>query len=203
MVKLSMKFEKDMGIEEIKVVKGFLSQEEIDFYINYIDNNNHIFRTDGIHGDKRKVIMFGNDMHHREKSEMTLSKVKDIEDKIRNELFVRVETKAKEIYQNRKDLLVCSFFIAKQSAGGKVEEHVDTDGGINMQFKYGGVIYLNKMDEGGKLKFPELNYEYSPEPGDLVLFPSRPYQYRHVVEEIYQDRYSLPVWLTEYPLWKL
>jgi hypothetical protein len=198
-----MKFEKDMGIEEIKIIKDFLSPEEVDFYIKYINDNEHKFRVSAVSGNTRKVLMFGKDINHKEKSEITFDKVSDIADKLQQDLFPRVEAKVKEVFNNRKDLMVCSFFIAKQTSGATIEEHTDTDGGLNMQFKYGGVIYLNKMTSGGKLKFPEFNYEYNPEPGDFVIFPSRPLQYRHLVEKINEDRYSLPIWLTEYPFWKL
>lgn len=198
-----MKFESDMGIEEIKVIKNFLSQEEISLFINYIENNPDIYLADDMQDKVRKTLIFGKDGYYKERSELTLDKIKDIEPILRNSIFPRVELTAKEIYDNKKDLMVCSFFLAKQSKGAIVSEHVDTDGGINMHFKYGGVIYLNSMKSGGKLKFPELEYEYTPEPGDLVLFPSKPYQYRHVVEEINEDRYSLPIWVTEYPFWKL
>jgi hypothetical protein len=198
-----MKFESDMGIEEIKIIENFLSQDEIDMLISYINKKIDIFITDDAHGETRHTIMFGKDSYYGERSEVTLDKIKEIEPILRNDIFPRVELAIKKAYDSKKDLMVCSFFLAKQSKGAVVPEHVDTDGGLNMHFKYGGVIYLNSMQIGGKLKFTGLNYEYTPKPGDLVVFPSKPYQYRHTVEEINEDRYSLPIWVTEYELWKI
>jgi len=198
-----MKFEEDMGIEEIKVIKNFLSPEETKFFIDYIDNIDDMLKEWNGAKFERKVLMFGKDGYRKEKSDLTLEKIKDIEPMLRSDLFPRIEASVKEVYKNKKDLMVCAFYLAKQVAGGKIEEHVDNDGGANMQLKYGGVIYLNKMKSGGELKFTKLGHKYTPEPGDLVVFPSRPPQYLHTVNEISEDRYSLPVWVTEYPFWKL
>lgn len=198
-----MENDKTWGIEQIKIIKDFLSPEEIKFYINYINDNFDIFIKNGINGEKRAVLMFGKDNSHKEKSEKNLKKINNIENVLRKDLFPRVEQKIKEVYKNDKDLMVSSFFMAKQTSGAKISEHIDTDGGANLQYKYGGVIYLNKMNNGGKLEFPEFNYSYNPEPGDFVVFPSRPKEYRHKVSEIYEDRYSLPIWVTEYSFWKL
>lgn len=199
-----MKFEKDLGIEEIKVIENFLSPEEVDFFINYMNNNIDIFDINVAHGGAPfKRIMFGKDSHHTKLSYPTLDKVKDIEPLLRKDIFPRIELAIKEAYGNKKDFMVCSFFMTKQYSGSVVKEHIDTDGGTNMQFKYGGVIYLNEMKTGGELKFKELNYEHAPKAGGFIVFPSRPYQYKHSVEEIHEDRYLLAVWVTEYPLWKL
>jgi hypothetical protein len=48
----------------------------------------------------------------------------------------------------------------------------------------------------GKLDFPALNFKYSPEEGDLVLFPSQGNQFWHGVDLISEDRYSIALWMT-------
>lgn len=198
-----MRTSKEISIEQIKIIKNFVSKEEIDFYINYINKNLHLFIKDETFGESRYTLFFGKDNAHGDKLNLNFDKVKDIEDRLRNDLFPRVEQKIKEIYKNKKDFMVSSFFMAKQSSGGQVPEHIDTDAGLNLHYKYGGAIYLNTMSECGKLEFPDLDYEYSPEAGDFVIFPSRPSQYKHKVAKICQDRYSLPIWVTEYAFWKL
>jgi hypothetical protein len=198
-----MKFEKDMGIEEIKIINNFISQEEADLLISYINNNVDVFNVDYTTGGKRQRLLFGKDSYDNSRSEATLEKIKDIEPFIRKKIFPKVEKTIKKAYSNKKNLMVASFFLVKQYKGATVPEHIDTDGASNMQFKYGGVIYLNDMEANGKLRFSEFNYEYLPKACDLIIFPSKPYQYRHSVDEINEDRYSLPIWLTEYPFWKL
>jgi Rps23 Pro-64 3,4-dihydroxylase Tpa1-like proline 4-hydroxylase len=59
------------------------------------------------------------------------------------------------------------------------------------------------MSSGGVLSFPDLNYKYSPVQGDLVVFPSKPLEFVHEVEEINEERYTIPVWLTEYEFFKI
>jgi hypothetical protein len=202
--KYNMKFEKDLGIGEINIIEDFLSPDEITFFIDYIDNNLDIFQTITSHGGVPfKRIMFGKDLYNKDKSESTLEKIKDIEPLLREKIFPKVEKAIKEAYGKEKDFAVCSFFMTKQSRGALVGEHVDTDGGFNMHLEYGGVVYLNNMETGGQLKFPQFNYEYNPEAGNFIFFPSKPYQYRHAVKEINQDRYLLAIWVTEDPLWKL
>jgi hypothetical protein len=196
-----MKFEKDMGIEEIKVIKNFFSKDEANFLIDYINNNQHILTTDTKTGGIRQRIMFGRNGYDQSVSELSFEKIKDIEPFVREAIFSRVEAAVEKSYN--KKLMISSFFLVKQHEGTTVPEHTDSDSGFNMQLEYGGVIYLNSMSVGGKLKFPEFNYEYKPEAGDLVIFPSKPPQYRHFVERINEDRYTVPVWVTKYPFFKL
>lgn len=193
----------DKAIEKIHIVKDFLSPEEVQFYIDYIDNHPEIFRDSTIHGARRKILMFGKDSFHKEKSPTNLSLVGDIEDLLRTDLFPRVEQKISDLYSNRRRLWVNSFFMAKQYPGAKVDHHIDTDGGQNMQFKYSAVIYLNEMSSGGELVFPDLNYTYHPKAGEMVVFPSRPLEYVHVVDIINEERYTLPIWVSEYEFFKL
>lgn len=197
--------EADFTPDQIKVVKNFLSEEEQEFYINYIDTNIEKFTTSGVNGPLRAILMFGkdNNLKNKIRSSETLDPVKDIEEKLRTELFPRVEKTMKEVFNNEKDLVVCSFFIAKQYNGARVHEHIDTDNGQNDHFKYSGVVYLNTMKKGGQLKFTDIDYSYSPEAGDMVVFPSASKKSRHYVDEIYEDRYTFPIWVTEDFSWKL
>jgi predicted 2-oxoglutarate/Fe(II)-dependent dioxygenase YbiX len=48
----------------------------------------------------------------------------------------------------------------------------------------------------GELYFSNLDYAVKPKAGDLVLFPSHE-EYTHEVKSITEDRYALPVFLTE------
>lgn len=194
--------DKEKAISEINVVDNFLSGEDVDFYIKYIESHLDLFKESSVHGSLRKTLIFGKDKAHKEFF-TDLSIISDLEDKLRKELFPSIQDVTSKLYNNRRSLYVSSMFLAKQSSGAQIEQHVDTDGGENMQHKYSGIIYLNTMSSGGELAFPDLDYTYSPKAGQLVLFPSRPLEYLHSVATINEDRYTIPVWLTEYEFFKL
>jgi hypothetical protein len=121
--------------------------------------------------------------------------VSDIEDRIRD-LFSKVQNKAKELFEDSKDIYACSFWFAKQLPGAFVMEHEDTDGNINTHFKYSAVIYLNTLKSTGQLIFTDLKHSYMPEAGDMILFKSTE-SGKHLVEPIDEDRYTLAMWITE------
>ena len=56
----------------------------------------------------------------------------------------------------------------------------------------------NKLPNNtGKLNFPNLLFEYCPEEGDLILFPSHGDEFIHGVDSITAERYTLAFWMTE------
>lgn len=187
-------------MDDIKIINNFLTQDQCNFYINYIDSNLHKFLKTDV--TKRYGLLFGKDLAHKEKSNHNLDLIEDIKEDISN-LFNSVEKTVKEVVGINNDLYVCSFFMAKQVQGSFIPLHYDTDNDSNNHFKYGGVIYLNTMTDGGSLDFPMLGYSYSPQAGDLVMFPSHGQRYSHEVKLINEDRYSLPIWVTEDPEWKI
>lgn len=192
----------DNFISQIHVVNNFLTKQECDYLKDFIDRHLHIMKGSKLQGDRRKFISFGKDSFHRD-SEVSLDIIKEIEPMLRNDIFPRLSTKVTELTNNRKELMVNNFFLAKQYPGARIDSHVDTDGGQNMQFKFSGIIYLNTMSSGGELNFPDLNYTYSPVAGDLVTFPSKPLEFVHEVAEIHEERYTIPIWMTEYPFFKI
>lgn len=183
--------------DKIRIVKGFLSEDEMKFFRDYEDNILETKKDSLIvfNNGNRPVLQFGKDYCHEHSSHHTLDIVSDIEDKIRN-LFFRVETITKNIFGNPKDLYTCSFWFAKQLPGAFVMEHDDTDNGANMHFKYSAVIYLNTLKDSGELIFTQLGYSYMPEAGDLVIFKSIDAG-RHMVNPINEYRYTMPMWMTE------
>jgi hypothetical protein len=187
-------------MENIKVINNFLTQEQCDFYIKYIDNNLHKFLKTDV--TKRYGLLFGKDLAHKEKSSHTLDPIADIREEILA-LFRHVEAAVGTNAKIEEQLYVCSFFMAKQVPGSFIPLHYDTDNDANNHFKYGGVIYLNDMNDEGSLNFPFLNYSYLPKAGDLVVFPSHGERYSHEVKQINEDRYSLPIWVTDDESWKI
>ena len=191
-----------MSIDQIHILKDFISKEESDYLISYINSKLEIMKGSEIYGDRRKFLSFGKDSFHRD-SQTDFSLISEIEPMLRNDIFPKMEKQIQEVFGNRRKIMVNNFFLAKQYPGARIDSHVDTDGGKNMQFKYSGILYLNTMTSGGELNFPDLNYKYSPVQGDLVTFPSKPLEFVHSVEEIYEERYTIPIWLTEYEFFKI
>jgi hypothetical protein len=191
-----------MNSDQIHVLKDFITKEQAKHLVNYIEDNLHILKHSKVWGDKRRFIPFGKDNFHDD-AQQDLSIIKDIEPLLRNEIFPKIEKLVQESYNNRKKLFVSNFIMSKQYPNTHSGLHSDTDGGKNMHFKYSGVLYLNTMSSGGELNFPELNHTYNPIEGELVTFPSKPLEFVHSVEEIYQDRYTIPFWLSEYEFFKV
>jgi hypothetical protein len=185
----------------IKIVKNFLSEDEMEFFRDYEDYvlENMYDRMAIFNNGNRPILQFGKDFCHEE-SHLSLDIISDIENKVRD-LFNRVELKAKEIFNDKKQLYVCSFWLAKQLPGAFVMEHEDTDSG-NTHFKYSAVIYLNNLKDSGELIFSDLDYSYMPGAGDIVIFKSID-SGKHFVEPINEERYTIPMWITEDPAFAL
>ena len=183
--------------ESIKIVKNFIEKEDINLFIKYINNNLGKFYIDPrSKGGNRYAYKFGRDAVHPD-SRPTLDELYDIRD-----LVDKYTSKAckvtSEQFGHTGDLFLSSFWMAKQDPGAVVTYHKDTDQDNNLQFKYSAVLYLNSMPEyTGKLRFPELFFQYCPEEGDLVVFPSHGEEFTHGVDWIAAERYSLAFWMTE------
>lgn len=182
---------------KIKIVKNFLSKDECQALIHYIDllvetqNNQFSIYQNG----KRLALQFGKDLYHEHASHLTLDIVSDKE-KIFREYFSSVINQIGILFKDKDPMYVSSFWIAKQFSGAIIPEHEDTDGGTNTHFEYSSIIYLNSLKDSGDLIFDSLNYSYRPNTGDLIIFPSKSTG-THKVEKINEDRYSLPIWITK------
>lgn len=181
----------------IKIIKNFITKEDIDIFINYINSNLDKFYVDPrSKTGKRYAYKFGKDAVHAD-SRHDMEELSDIKDLV-YAYSAKACKESKSQFDHDGELFLSSFWMAKQDPGAVVTYHKDTDQDNNLQFKYSGVLYLNSMPEyTGKLRFPELMFQYCPEEGDLFMFPSHGDQYTHGVDWISHERYSLAFWLTE------
>lgn len=191
-------------MDKIRIIKDFLTPEECNFYVKYIESNlDKFYLTET---SKRFIWLFGNELasndHKSLRSNTDLSLLSDIESKVKS-LFRVVEKTAKETYESVDNLYVTSFAMTKQIPGSVILLHDDTNGGSIKSFDYSSIIYLNTMKQDGVLEFPNLNYSYSPQAGDLVMFPSGDPIRIHQVAKISEDRYSLPIFLTKNIFYKI
>lgn len=188
-------------MNKIGLVSRFISSEDCQFYIDYINNN--IDKLYFAPHAKRWQLTLGKDNLPTSTSPDNLDSVADIEDKLRN-LFDAVVSEARIFFKDDGPLHVSNIFFAKQSAGAIIPPHHDQDYGSNAQVKYSAVIYLNTMgsQKDGILNFPNVGHSIRPVAGDLALFPSTE-QYTHEVASISEDRYALPIFMSSDPEYRL
>ncbi len=183
--------------DSIKIISNFITEDHRKSFIDYIDERLDIFYLDPrSKKGNRYAYKFGKDAVHAD-SRHTLEELLDIKDLV--DLYAeKACEEAKKQFNDDSKLYLSSFWMAKQESGATITYHKDTDQDNNLQFKYSGVLYLNTMpDYTGKLRFPELFFQYCPVAGDLIMFPSHGDEYTHGVDWIAADRYSLAFWLTE------
>jgi hypothetical protein len=180
----------------IKIIKNFMPKEHIDTFIDYINNNLDYFYVDPrSKTGKRYAYKFGKDAVHAD-SRHSLEDLVGIKDLV-NLYAKKVCETSNAQFDDSSKLFLSSFWMAKQDPGAIVTYHKDTDQDNNLQFKYSGVLYLNSMPQHtGKLRFPELMFQYCPEEGDLIMFPSHGDEFTHGVDWIANERYSLAFWIT-------
>ena len=184
----------------IKVVNNFITKDEASNIISFIDRNleNFLVYQEGT----RYVWKFGTDYYYPLETEKTLDKTDELQSFLKDYIFPKVESCVDKMYNN-SNIAVSTLWFSKHYPGSEVTLHMDTDNGLNPQFQYSAVLYLNSLDNTGILKFPFLDFEYSPVAGDLVLFPAnlgKPFA--HQVTEINEIRYTVPMWISspEYSL---
>ena len=181
----------------IKVIKHFISKEEIQAMIAYIDLLERTKKDKFVIWEigRRLALQFGVDYTHEKSSHPDLELLGDGKEWIKD-YFSRVIETIKTIFDVPDELYMSSFWFAKQYSGAVVAPHEDTDSGYNMHYKYSGVLYLNTMTDGGELFFDQYDHYHRPEAGDLVLFPSQGTG-MHRVDRISETRYSLVFWITD------
>jgi len=187
--------------ENIKTISKIISKEEADFFINYIDSNIHKFSNyQSMNNPNRYVWRFGVDEVYQD-SNPTLEDLSDIKETL-TDLFDRIICSVKEAYNDEESLYITSFHLGKQLPGAVVAKHLDAGPNDNGHFKYSFILYLNSNDDGS-ITFDSLDYSYKPQACDAISFPSQGEEYEHEVSKITNERYSLPVWITNNSEWAL
>lgn len=181
-------------MNQIKLIKDFISLDDANKIINYIDNNLSLFEQGG--ADKRFTKMFGKDDFQKDKSTYPITGLNEIHDIIFNAIEIAKSVIAYE-YKDDKDIFLTSLWLAKQGEGGFLGPHLDTDpDNANSHFVYSAVIYLNTLEDSGNLDFPRIGLSIKPESGSLVLFPSGDDESWHEVKSIKENRYTVPLIFT-------
>jgi hypothetical protein len=188
--------------KNIHIIPNIITPQEADFYIKYIDLNINNFSTYSEMGNpKRHAWRFGVDEVWTD-SNPTLEKIPDIHEELRI-LFNNVVKQVKLVYDDPEDLYVTSFHLGKQLPGAVVARHLDAGENDNGHFKYSFILYLNANSNDGTIRFNALDYSYTPESCAAIVFPSKGEEYEHQVDTIENARYSLPMWITANPEYKI
>ena len=182
-------------MENIRIVKNLVSPDDASRIIEYTNRNLASFHKSKIYN--RYQLIFGvEDGYVNDKAKPLINGLEEI-----TELSKDIVNKTKLIlsdqFDDKEDILLSGFWLAKQTAGGGVKLHHDHDGGLNTHFCYSAVLYLNTLPDSGILDFPEIGVSISPEVGDLVVWPSGIKELSHEVKTINEDRHSIPMWFTK------
>lgn len=180
----------------IYIIKNFIPKEDIDLIIQRLD----AFDLENNNGATRKIMRFGIDNFNGTQGSLTElgsfgEMVKSYGDKTAKLVTI--------LFDSDKPIYLSTLWLSKQTAGSKIKPHKDTDGGINMQYSHSGVLYLNNQTEGGEIYFPNVDFEHKPEAGDLVIFECRSNKSLHGVRMVQENRYAIPIWLTDNPQFQM
>jgi len=182
-------------MESIKIIKNFIPIEDASTMIGYINQN-----LDSFSSNPKKLWFkkfFGLDEVYKEgRGEPVidgLGNIKGLSVKIVEDLKNTIS----ENFNDPEPIFLNSFWFAKHLPGDDIPPHVDTDDEYNTQFAYSSILYLNTVQLGGVLNFPNLNLNFKPEACDLIIFPSKGEKMLHEVASIGEDRYTLPMWFTK------
>lgn len=184
-------------MDRIKIIKNFISKDDAERIINYINSNEQSFSKDpnGLWSKK----FFGLDALYRAGVKGNNSIIEGVDEV--KDLFVEISNKIKTLlakeYEDSDDIFLNSAWFVKHFPGATVVEHSDLNDGTDYQFVYSSVIYLNTIRDGGNLEFPSLNLSIDTELGDLVIFPSAGEGMSHRVSDIGEVRYTFPMWFTK------
>lgn len=186
-------------MDNVSIIKNFLLESDCKLYISFI--NDHLDRFNTYSGNryppKRFTIRFGRDDEFPEEANFTFEKI----DEIRSEL-ARTISDVIDVAeaQTGKKLYLTSFFLSKNIPGSFLSPHRDAGHPTeNNHLDYNALIYLNTLNGNGQIVFPDWGVEIEPEAGDLVIFDTKDPMATHLVKEVTQDRYTIPIWLTVNP----
>jgi hypothetical protein len=146
------------GFQEIAdgiyLYKNFLNDQEIQVLYN------------------KAISLEEEDWHHPNPIEWYSTRTSNTVDEL-----TPIFDKAQDIFSPTHSLTP-SMSMQRMFAGDSMFEHTDTSGdepvtandafGTCHIIEYGVVVYFNKF-EGGEIYYPDLNIEYKPEPGDLLV----------------------------------
>jgi hypothetical protein len=167
----------DMDQEVVKIINNFLSNEDCETIISYMDNQ------------KDPKFWISNNIRQM---------IVNAEEPALKNIILKYLDKIKKQYE-REDLYITEYMLSRYNSGFFMPAHIDIEDGKE-HFTISGVAYLNNDFTGGDIFFPKLNIRHSPKMGDIALFPSSADASVHGVEIVTSGtRYAMPIWITDNP----
>lgn len=166
--------------DNIKLIPNFLSDEEIKYIFDSINENSKV-SFESQKDDSGNAV---NWMHI----------YTGIDDKF--EIRKRIGAEIVKAYGfNRIKPKEPQMSVAKWEKGTKLTLHVD-DLGYVTDNHIPTLIYLNEDYEGGEISFATHGITIKPRVGDLLIFPGNMHYAHEVTEVLSGTRYTLPIWFT-------
>lgn len=182
---------------KIEVSSNFINTEDCKHFIDFINTNQNMF----VGPLGRTVLQFGFDDHRKNYTDI-VSGIESINN-ISIIYFNKIIKELQNIYNEDKELYIASFWLSKGMPGSRVRLHSDQEDGYNSHFKYSTISYFNSVDSGNEIIFPNIGYKYSPVEGDMLSWISGDKDSIHEVPSVTETRYSMPIWVTDNPKYKL
>jgi hypothetical protein len=175
-----------LRVHRITVVEDFISQEDADILINEIKF--------GYPKEKESYPAYYSDRYGG-----TAFPYNDTV----TQLMRKYGHKANEVHKEYNGFVnpiyVFKYFGNSNPIGWEGELHADS---VDPEpwIEFSTVIYLNDEFTGGKIYFPNQDFEYSPKKLSAVFFPSAGTEYVHGVTKVLSgSRYTIPIMHTSLP----
>jgi hypothetical protein len=181
-VKDKMTLVRGVGPETIKIVKNFMSKEEVDILMS------------------KASTMFGirpGDMKTLESA-----------DKIIEKYIKQIKNQAELLYENELEYddyaspsdSIDNYLVGRKPGFVSVihSDNLDIDKQKYFKYRWSGhisnLVYLNDNYDGGELYFPEYDLMIKPEPGMLISFPGH-FWNRHGILPASDYRFAISIFL--------
>ena len=189
-------------IEGLLVVKNFITQEEIQEYMNMINNVTEK-QWDEWYMSQLKVFTkqkFGREDVDNLVKEGLYEITSNWNDKnysfINSKIHHKIDKRFNQVLEKTKEGLTLSgfYFIQRMYEGVELVSHHDQN--TDESIKHAAVIYINNDYNGGEIFWAKKDFEMKPDPGDLLLFGGDP-EWEHGVRFVTKGpkRYVLPAFI--------
>jgi predicted 2-oxoglutarate/Fe(II)-dependent dioxygenase YbiX len=181
---------KDINGLKISILKNFITQEDADIIINYIDNN--YLNSEKFYTTERakKNNRFKYEAHIQE-----VHKFSDHEEilPLLNKYSDKFLLECNSFFKDEEEIYLAAHWLTMFGEGTKLPRHVDNHVEAEHLFR-SGVVYLNDDYEGGFLRFTDEDITIDPEKLSLVIFEST--RFHEITEVLSGKRIAMPMWAT-------
>jgi hypothetical protein len=194
----------DNRIQEISnkifVVKDFISDDQAQLLINFIDTHQDIAFV-GQEGRRMSIPIGVVPFQATAWNIENISKIKlsNFPEEVQETFSFIVDKSVsitQDLYDDKDDMHCSNAIFAKQLPNGRVDSHIDAEPGGDEHLHYSTVLYLNTISDGD-INFPNLGISYHPNSKDLLIFKSNHQNSEHEVTSISETRYSVPIFLSK------